>query len=68
MRSHTRVRILIGAVAALSVSVLGNVSSLLVLAMGWKPRERTNRHDAAGPSGPAVFFARVRGRRCSAYL
>jgi hypothetical protein len=38
MRSHTRVRILIGAVAALSVSVLGNVSSLLVLAMGWKPR------------------------------
>jgi hypothetical protein len=36
MRSRTRVRILIGAVVALSVSVLGNVSSLL--AMGWKPR------------------------------
>jgi hypothetical protein len=38
MRSRTRIRILIGAVAALAISVLGNVSSVLVLAMGWKPR------------------------------
>jgi hypothetical protein len=35
MQSRTRVRIVIGAVAALSVSRLGGVSR--VLAMGWKP-------------------------------
>ncbi len=36
MRSRTRVRILIGAIAALSLSALTAVSPLL--AMGWKPR------------------------------